>query len=171
MPVSATTHETATSVSPGLRTIVAGSRDGVTLDDVRHAIDSCGWRIAVLLSGTARGTDRHGEAIAKERGIPIERHPAAWGAYPNHRKDAGRRRNERMASVSSALVAVWDGRSPGTRHMIETARARGLRVHVHLTAAARALELLPKGTVANCIGLRDAACRQALTPAASREAG
>jgi hypothetical protein len=30
----------------------------------------------------------------------------------------------------AALIAVWDGKSPGTKHMIETAKARGLPVFV-----------------------------------------
>ena len=123
---------------PGLRTIVAGSRDGVTVDDVRAAVEACGWDICVVLSGTARGADRFGEEVARERGVPVERYPADWGSYPNYRKDAGYRRNERMATVASALVAVWDGKSGGTRHMIETARGRGLRVYVHLINSSRA---------------------------------
>ena len=35
-----------------------------------------------------------------------------------------------MAHVADALIAVWDGSSPGTRHMIATARQRGLRLFV-----------------------------------------
>jgi len=35
-----------------------------------------------------------------------------------------------MAKVSEALVAAWDGKSPGTKHMIDTATRMGLRVHV-----------------------------------------
>jgi len=35
-----------------------------------------------------------------------------------------------MAAYAEALVAVWNGTSRGTRHMIEEARQRGLRVFV-----------------------------------------
>ena len=35
-----------------------------------------------------------------------------------------------MAENADALVAFWDGNSPGTRHMIETAKAHGLAVRV-----------------------------------------
>ena len=31
---------------------------------------------------------------------------------------------------ADALVAVWDGKSPGTKHMIDVAKARGLRIFV-----------------------------------------
>lgn len=43
-------------------------------------------------------------------------------------KKAGYLRNCQMAENADALVAFWDGNSPRTRHMIETARAHGLAV-------------------------------------------
>jgi hypothetical protein len=81
----------------------------------------------VVVSGTASGADRLGERYARERGLALERHPADWEGQG---RQAGMRRNERMADHAEALVAFWDGRSPGTRHMIEAARARGLAVRV-----------------------------------------
>jgi hypothetical protein len=36
-----------------------------------------------------------------------------------------------MASMADALIAVWDGKSRGTKNMIETAEKMGLRVYVH----------------------------------------
>ena len=47
-----------------------------------------------------------------------------WG------RRAGYRRNVQMAQHADALIAIWDGKSPGTRHMIETANAHGLAVFV-----------------------------------------
>jgi hypothetical protein len=35
-----------------------------------------------------------------------------------------------MAQHADALVAIWDGKSPGTKHMIEVAKARGLSVFI-----------------------------------------
>ena len=46
-------------------------------------------------------------------------------------KRAGVRRNEEMADMADALIAIWDGSSPGTKHMIEVARRRGLKIYVH----------------------------------------
>ena len=37
-----------------------------------------------------------------------------------------------MAANADALVAVWDGVSPGTKNMIAQARLQGLRVHVYI---------------------------------------
>ena len=35
-----------------------------------------------------------------------------------------------MAEAAEGLIAVWDGKSAGTRNMITTARERDLRVFV-----------------------------------------
>ena len=36
-----------------------------------------------------------------------------------------------MALNAEALIALWDGESPGTRNMIATAKALGLRCYIH----------------------------------------
>jgi hypothetical protein len=36
-----------------------------------------------------------------------------------------------MAGMADALIAVWDGKSRGTKNMIETAQSMGLKLHVH----------------------------------------
>jgi hypothetical protein len=60
--------------------------------------------------------------------IPCFRFPADWDRYG---KAAGYIRNETMAANAEALIALWDGRSPGTKHMIDIARKKGLKVYVH----------------------------------------
>jgi hypothetical protein len=40
-----------------------------------------------------------------------------------------------MAAYADALVAIWDGRSPGTRHMISEAQRRGLAIHLVTVSA------------------------------------
>ena len=109
-------------------TIVAGSRDA-TQDNVLDALERCPWllHITEVVSGCARGADTFGETWALSCGLPVRRMPADW---TRHGRRAGVMRNEDMAKVADALIAVWDGVSVGTRHMISVARARGLRVHV-----------------------------------------
>jgi hypothetical protein len=36
-----------------------------------------------------------------------------------------------MADYADALIAIWDGKSRGTKHMVETARYRGMKVFIH----------------------------------------
>lgn len=113
-----------------MKTIIAGSRDGVTPQHIAQAMLACGWIPSTVVSGTARGADMLGEQWAAAKGIPVERFPADWAT---HGKAAGYRRNEEMALNADALVAIWDGSSKGTGHMINLARKHGLTVFVHYT--------------------------------------
>ena len=110
-----------------MRTIIAGSRTGVGWAHVCRAMTWCGWRPSIVVSGCAAGADSWCEAWACWEGIPVEIMPAHWTAYG---RSAGARRNRQMAKAADALVAVWDGVSPGTRDMIDVATRTGLRVFV-----------------------------------------
>lgn len=115
------------------KVIVAGSRH---FDDYPLLC----WKLDRLLAqkmgnveivcGKARGADSLGEQYAKERGIPIRYFPADWQTLG---KSAGYQRNVQMAAYADALVAFWDGKSKGTKHMIETAQRHRLNVRVVLT--------------------------------------
>lgn len=109
--------------------IIAGSRSFTYLDYdlVENVCLLSGYWFTTVLSGGAEGVDKLGEEFARRMKIPIEPHPANWGL---HGKRAGIIRNIEMAKKAQALVAIWDGKSPGTDHMISTARAAGLLVHV-----------------------------------------
>lgn len=115
-----------------MKTIIAGSRTCTDMRELEIAIRNCDWRPSSVVSGTANGADRLGEVWAIRNAIPLERYPANWDA---HGKRAGYLRNALMASKADALIALWDGESRGTQHMINLARRSGLRVHVHHTGA------------------------------------
>jgi hypothetical protein len=111
-----------------MKTIIAGSRNGITLDDVYTAIDNCGWKPTSVVSGCAVGVDSMGEYWAEKNGIHVIRLPANWA---EHGRSAGHIRNAEMANIADALIAVWDGKSNGTKNMIEIAKKKGLCVYVH----------------------------------------
>lgn len=120
-----------------MKTIIAGSRDGVSLKDVEKAVAECGWKITGVVCGCARGADTAGETIGIRMNVPIYKYPADWNKYG---RAAGLIRNTQMAENAEALIAVWDGRSRGTQNMIRTAKAKGLKVFVHHV---RELEIEP----------------------------
>lgn len=97
--------------------------------EVARAIAESGFAVTEVVSGTARGVDRLGERWARERGIPVRRFPARWNELGRR---AGYVRNLEMVEYGDALVAVWDGESRGTRHVISAATKAGRSVHVHL---------------------------------------
>lgn len=80
-----------------------------------------------IISGGAKGADSLGEKYAKERGYTIEIFPAKWNEYG---KKAGMIRNVEMADSSDSLIAFWDGKSKGTKHMIDKAIKKELSVRV-----------------------------------------
>jgi len=110
-----------------MKTIIAGSR---TIDDVEiveNAIRDSDFKITEVVSGCGHGVDRIGEEWAGNNQVPIKYFPADWNA---HGKAAGPIRNAQMAEYADALIAVWDGKSRGTKNMIDEATKRGLKVFV-----------------------------------------
>jgi len=98
-----------------MKVIIAGSRDGVWPELVSTAVLRSNFNITEVVSGTARGVDQWGEAWANEHNIPIKQFPADWNKFG---KQAGIYRNCEMAEYADALIAVWNGESKGTQHMI-----------------------------------------------------
>ena len=66
---------------------------------------------------------------AAVKGIEFVEYPVEWDKYG---KRAGFLRNYVMVGAADAVIAVWDGSSPGTKHSIEYARSRGKQVFVYL---------------------------------------
>ena len=113
-----------------MKTIIAGSRSISDYNTIVDAVHKSGFNITEVVSGAARGVDRLGEKWANSHGIPVRQVHAEWERYG---KRAGYLRNEKMADYANALIAVWDGQSKGTEHMIRIARAKGLKVYIFRT--------------------------------------
>ena len=88
--------------------------------------------------------DKLGEEWARSKGIPVEVYEADWETYGRR---AGYIRNASMALVADALIAIWDGESKGTSHMIKTALGKGLKVFTMYDYALKAM--ISQGTVKN----------------------
>ena len=111
-----------------MKTIIAGSRDVVDWEIVHVAMLNSGFTVTEVVSGGAKGVDTLGEQWAYRCEIPVKRFPADWD---KNGKAAGPIRNRQMAAYADSLVAVWDGQSRGTKNMIDEAKKRGLKVHIH----------------------------------------
>ena len=111
------------------KVIIAGSR---TFEDYELLCRKCDTYLSSLsdieiVSGAASGADRLGEKYARSKGYEIKQFFADWDKYG---KSAGYKRNEEMAKYAHALIAFWDGRSRGTRHMIDLAAKYNLSIKV-----------------------------------------
>ena len=115
-----------------MRVIIAGGREvtGAKADQmVRDAISLSGWsgKITEIIHGAASGIDSAAGRVCN--GIwPVHAVVADWGT---HGRAAGPIRNKKMAGMADALIAIWDGKSRGTKNMIETAASVGLDFYIH----------------------------------------
>jgi hypothetical protein len=110
-----------------MKVIVAGSRNFKTYSLIEEVILKSGLEITELVSGGARGVDTLGETWAVKNGVKIKRFPAEWDKYG---LSAGPIRNEKMGDYADGLIAVWDGSSKGTKHMIEYAKSKKIKIYV-----------------------------------------
>ena len=106
-----------------MKVIIAGSRK---FDDhahhlIRYAVKMSEFDITEVVSGGAIGVDEYGELWAETNAIPVQRFIPDW---QKHGKKAGPIRNGQMAEYGDALIAIWDGVSPGTKDMIAQMKRR-----------------------------------------------
>ena len=112
------------------KVIVAGGRefnDYILLEEKLDKILSKRLPDVEIVSGTARGADALGESYAHKNKLPIKQFPADWNKYG---KAAGPIRNKQMAEYADACIVFWDGKSRGTKSMINLATEQGIPIRV-----------------------------------------
>lgn len=117
------------------RYIVAGGRDFQDEPFLRELLDHIISidRFPEIISGMAAGADALGAKYAENNNIMLHEFPAEWDKYS---KSAGYKRNVEMAQFASygglgTLIAFWDGKSKGTKHMIDIALEHDMEVHIY----------------------------------------
>ena len=111
-----------------MKLIIAGSR---TFNDYKKLKEVCdlllqGQTDVEIVSGAYyKGADLLGEQYAKKREYKLTQFLADWKRFG---KAAGPKRNEQMANYADTLVAFWDGKSRGTKNMIQIAEKEILKV-------------------------------------------
>lgn len=110
-----------------MKTIIAGSRDFTDAYEMVMGMATVPWTVTEVVCGKARGADELGDEWASVFNIPVVYFEPDWNKFG---RTAGFIRNKEMAEYADALVAFWNGISPGTRNMIDTAKRMGLKVHI-----------------------------------------
>ena len=80
-----------------------------------------------IITGMAKGADTLAIRYAEEHKMTKILFPANWKAYP---RIAGFLRNYDMLNVATHLIAFWDGKSSGTKHMIDIAQEKGIPTYI-----------------------------------------
>lgn len=101
-----------------MRIVIAGSRSFNDWDKLNTELNQINdiFGIKLVISGTAEGADKLGEQWAEWNGIHIQRCPANWEKHGNA---AGILRNIEMANIADLIVLFWDGKSKGTKQMLD----------------------------------------------------
>lgn len=111
------------------KVVIAGSR---TIDDYSALVDAIAncqklgfiRKEFIVLSGGAYGVDKLAQRYAKEqRLICVEYQPmydSSTGFGSDFNRRAPLQRNLKMAQDGDLVLALWDGVSTGTKHMINS---------------------------------------------------
>lgn len=103
-----------------MKIIIAGGRDFNDSELMHKAVSDFMKDLSIesfeLVCGEAYGADSLGKALAEANDFVIHSFPADWKTFG---KSAGYRRNVAMGEFADRAIIFWDGKSKGTKHMID----------------------------------------------------
>ena len=102
---------------------VVGSRSLTVQDLGRYLPEG----VTEIVSGGARGVDQCARRYAREHGLKLTEFLPDYDRYG---RAAPLMRNAQIVEYADQVLAFWDRRSRGTRHVIETCRQRHKKVTV-----------------------------------------
>ena len=108
-----------------MKVAVIGSRE-LEIEDIEKYIPQ---NVTEIISGGARGIDRCAEKYAKENEI---KYSVFLPDYKKYKRGAPLIRNREIIEAADEVIAIWDGRSKGTKYGIELCRKLNKKVTVHI---------------------------------------
>lgn len=106
-----------------MKIAIVGSRTRGSEQDYKNLCDLMDqFHATAIVSGGAIGADSLGARYAKEKSLPLILHLPDWKL---HGKSAGFIRNRAIVEDADYIVALWDGKSKGTRHTMDLALNAG----------------------------------------------
>lgn len=112
-----------------MKLIIAGSRTITSHGALARAIEATKIKPTKIIIGNAKGVDTLAENYAAIKEIPCEIVDAPWDQYG---RPAGQIRNERITNEADALLAIWDGKSSGTKELIKLMNQKNKTVFLYL---------------------------------------
>lgn len=103
-----------------MKLAIIGSRGFNDYELLKSTVDAIKNNITLIISGGASGADSLGEKYADEFNIPKMIYYPDWEKYG---KMAGYLRNIDIVENADVVLAFWDGKSRGTLHSINLAKA------------------------------------------------
>lgn len=121
-----------------MRIIITGDRDFLDYERLEQIMlqimEKYPNETVEIVAGGDKGAESIGELFALKHYLKVARFPANWRRYGS---SAGYIRNSDMIDYArqgkGILIAFWDGKSGGTKNMIQLAKRWGLEVMVYPT--------------------------------------
>ena len=108
-----------------MRVAVIGSR-GLRVDDLENYLPP---ETTEIVSGGAKGIDACAREYALRRGLKLTEYLPEYSRYG---RAAPLKRNITIIENADLVLAFWDGRSRGTRYVIDNCKKRNIPVEIHI---------------------------------------
>ena len=108
-----------------MKVAVIGSR-GLTVSDLGRYLPE---NTTEIVSGGAKGVDTSAREYAKKNGIKLTEF---LPEYTKYGRSAPLKRNITIIGYSDIVLAFWDGKSRGTKFVIDNCRRLGVEVRVYI---------------------------------------
>ena len=108
-----------------MRVAVIGSRN-LRVDDLGKYLPD---GVTEIVSGGARGVDTSAKEYALAHGIKLTEFLPEYSKYG---RGAPLRRNITIIEYADLVLAFWDGKSRGTKYVIDNCKKRGVPVKVYV---------------------------------------
>lgn len=108
-----------------MKAAIIGSR-GLTVKDLGRYLPE---NVTEIVSGGARGIDTCAKQYAYEKEIKLTEFLPEYDKYG---KSAPLKRNLQIIEYADEVFAFWDGRSRGTKHVIDNCKRKNKKVTVFI---------------------------------------
>ena len=108
-----------------MRTAIIGSR-GLTLSDLDKYLPD---GTTEIVSGGAKGIDSCAKEYALSHGLTITEF---LPEYEKYGRSAPLKRNLEIIKYADIVLAFWDGRSKGTKYVIDNCKKTGVEVRIYI---------------------------------------
>lgn len=108
-----------------MKVAVIGSR-GLSVTDLGRYLPE---NATEIVSGGAKGVDTSAREYAKKNGIKLTEF---LPEYTKYGRSAPLKRNITIIEYSDIVLAFWDGKSRGTKFVIDNCRKLGVKVRVYI---------------------------------------
>lgn len=106
-----------------MKLAIIGSRNAGAINIAQYVQE----QPSEVVSGGARGVDTYAAMYAAANNIPLK---VFKPDYQAHLQGAPIRRNELIVQYADKVLAFWDGKSRGTKYVIDYARKHGKPVQI-----------------------------------------